>query len=490
MSRENFIPLAAPLHSPMPEDCNRVVGKLDEQFDRVESTIDDLFAAHRRYLYATGDAQYFVRAIHALGSALIERGNDNLHARAQKAQALAREGLSWQPYNRYLWALWRDAYAADNAADAAELIGWESIRRDPANVEARTQLATLLADLGKFDQAEFLLKEAIGAFPDNAVARTQLATLLAGAPNKFDEAEVLLRETIEKFPDDAIARHELGEFLILRDRLTEAAVILDAALNAGVKSAATYVARARIYSHDGHSQDALHTIKRGLDFDPANPVLKRYEQRLSRGEKLPLESQAFQTLGKRPQIQTGIAVTLDSELADAVRLGAMRQLRFQLEFAPGDEQQKALEELKQILHEDPTFAYAELLAARHRIWEAQADVLPSFAAAFEDALETEDREKLQRLAARQPRLEALILVAQALFGDAGAQRKVELWLRDTQIADEEPAITGLHSALRPVLRVIEGGRSLKEALAEARDTVVSALHDANEAALGELLLAA
>jgi hypothetical protein len=44
--------------------------------------------------------------------------------------------------------------------------------------------------------------------------------------------------------------------------------------------------------------------------------------------------------------------------------------------------------------------------------------------------------------------------------------------------------------LRPVLRVIEGSRSLNEAFVEARETVVRALYDANEAALGETMLAA
>lgn len=168
----------------------------------------------------------------------------------------------------------------------------------------------------------------------------------------------------------------------------------------------------------------------------------------------------------------------------------MRRLRFQLEFGPEPDRERALQELRQILNEDPTFAYAELLAARHRIGEANTDVLPSFAAAFEDALATGDRDKLERLAKRQPRLEALILVAQALLGDTEAQRQVELWLRASQVTDKEPAIAGLHSALRPMLRVIEGGRSIRDALSETRETVISALHDANEAALGEMLLAA
>lgn len=125
MLRDNFVISDAPLRSPMPQDCDRVIAKLDERFEKVEPLIDELFQQHRRYLNATGDAQYFVRAVHALGRELIERIGDNPHARAHKVQALAREGLKWRPHDRYLWALWRDALVADDAPEAAELIGWE-----------------------------------------------------------------------------------------------------------------------------------------------------------------------------------------------------------------------------------------------------------------------------------------------------------------------------------------------------------------------------
>ena len=172
------------------------------------------------------------------------------------------------------------------------------------------------------------------------------------------------------------------------------------------------------------------------------------------------------------------------------RLGALRQLRFKLETQSGNERETAIQELQRIFHDDPTFAYAELLAARHRIWKAEADVLPSFAAGFEDALATEDREKLEKLAIRQPRLEALILVARAVFGDGEAAQKVDLWLREPRETNKEPVIAGLHSALRPVLRVIEGGRSINDAFGKMRETIISALHDANEAIHGEALLAA
>jgi hypothetical protein len=130
----------------------------DSEFKTEWLALKPLYPRAPQNCIATGDPQYFVRAVHALGRELIERGGDMPQERTGKAQALAREGLKWQPYDRYLWALWRDALVADNAAEAAELIGWESIRRDPADVDKRNQLATLLVNsLSKLDEAETLL---------------------------------------------------------------------------------------------------------------------------------------------------------------------------------------------------------------------------------------------------------------------------------------------------------------------------------------------
>jgi tetratricopeptide (TPR) repeat protein len=244
------------------------------------------------------------------------------------------------------------------------------------------------------------------------------------------------------------------------------------------------------HSNENRLEEAQKALSAALKLTPHDTILMDFDQRLGRGEKLPLKSRALQQVKSHHQAGAEIAEASDSELGEVVRLGALRRLRFQLEFAPEGKRELAVEELKQVLREDPTFAYGELLAARHRLWDSNNDILRPFAVAFEEALGTEDRGKLERLAMRQPRLEALILVAQALIGDADAQRKVEAWLRDPQPTEKEPAIAGLHSALHPVLRVIEGGRSLREAFIDESDLVVSALHDANEAALGEIILAA
>ncbi|NVO13488.1 MAG: tetratricopeptide repeat protein [Rhodoplanes sp.] len=456
LTQKRYIASGTPLRSPMPEDCDHVIGRLDEPFETIEPLIDDLFQKHRRYLSATGHSHYFVRAVHMLGRELIVRGEDARHARAVKAQALAREGLRWEPYNRHLGALWCDALVADGAPDAAELVGWERVRRDQTDVNARTQLATLLVnELGR-----------------------------------LEDAEALLKDTIATFPHDVVARTELAELLIFEDRIDEAAEVVDDAIDDGAADEATYSLRARLWSHAGRPNDALRSVEDGIALALDNGVLKRHKQDLSKGKSLPLKSQAFREPEHREAAGRFLAPASDPELAEVARLGTIRRLRFELESVPVEDRKSALDELAQILREDPTFAYAELLAARHRIWEAEPGTLPPFAAAFEDALAAEDRERLEKLAARQPKLRALILVAQTLLGDAAAAQEIERWLGDSEAADLEPAIAGLRSALRPALRLVEDGRSLTDVFSEIRPVVVRALHDSNEATLGDALLAA
>ncbi len=75
----------------------------------------------------------------------------------------------------------------------------------------------------------------------------------------------------------------------------------------------------------------------------------------------------------------------------------MRRLRFRLKAVPDPAAASdALAELRQLFDEDPTFAYAELLAVRQGIWHTESTAVPSFAAAFEEALREEDRAKLKR----------------------------------------------------------------------------------------------
>ena len=122
-------------------------------------------------------------------------------------------------------------------------------------------------------------------------------------------------------------------------------------------------------------------------------------------------------------------------------------------------------------------------------WEQAATELPSLPAAFEHALSNEDRDALSRIAEQAPRLEALTLLARAIFGDPDAQSQIADWL-----AYEEPDEPMAIASMRPRLRQIIGDEADREhliaAIPLAREKVVAILRRVNEAMLGEELLAA
>jgi tetratricopeptide (TPR) repeat protein len=442
------------LRSPLPSEARNLVARFNERFLDIEPRIDALFERHRRFVNQTGDPQYFVRAVHVVGDALLDRGGDDPHARARKAQLLAREGLTWEPRNPFLWSLWRDALAEDGLLDAAELVGWESVHLLPNNVQAYVQLAALLAR----------------------------------RPNRRGDAEALFRHGMVRFPRNLHARTQLAELLIAENRIAEAIVIVDNIFIAGLEDAVPYALRARLYYHEGKNELARDTVRRGLELNPANDVLLDLQYALDHGEPLFLKSFALER--PLPSESTSDALPSDPVLTVVLRSGSVRRLRFRLEHEI-DTAADALAELRRMLGEDPTFAYAELLAVRYGAWESESNALPSFASAFEEALRAEDRAKLEQLAKFQPRLEALILVARAVLGDEDAALEVEAWLRVKPATREAQAVSTLRAGLSPILRVIEGGLSPREALASHREAVMTTLHDANEAGLDEdILLAA
>ena len=153
-------------------DVNSLRSRAGDPLPSIRSQIETLINERRHYAEVTGDSYYLVTTACNIGMAII-KGADDPVGRGQLAVQLARQALAWQPANVYAWALWRDALAARGAFDAAELVGWETIRR----------------------------------FPEDEQWRTQLALLLAGLPGRETDAEQLLRETTERFPDDVFARN-------------------------------------------------------------------------------------------------------------------------------------------------------------------------------------------------------------------------------------------------------------------------------------------
>jgi tetratricopeptide (TPR) repeat protein len=281
-----------------------------------------------------------------------------------------------------------------------------------------------------------------------------------GATEKRAEAIRILRQTKESNPTDTYSRNQLAVALAASrdpEELKEAIGILEETIE-------------NDFTNNKYSRELLAKLT-----GEAPGPLQGAEPPLS-GTRSDETEGALGAVDLSAQVQQ----PLPAELSNLAR---MRRLRFRLTHSQGANKDAALNELRETLETDSTFAYAQLLAVRQRIWKKDSDTLPSFPAAFELALQDEDAVALARLAKQCPRLEALTLVARAIFGDADAARLV----RPT-LDSPGQAKAGIEKMLRkrvgPILRVIEGGRLATASLQRLRERAIAEVSEINEWAMG------
>ena len=192
---------------PIPKrEWEAVLRKVGEPLEKVRPEIEKLMRRQRRYADAAGDFFYLVRTACNFGMRLLEKGPEGERGpRGSLAVSLAAQALGRDRTDVFAWSLMRDALAASGRLADAELVGWETIRRFPENIQWRTQLASMLATVaGKEQETESLLRETMELFPAEPHARALLATVLADDLRRRDEAREVLREAIEKgVADDA-----------------------------------------------------------------------------------------------------------------------------------------------------------------------------------------------------------------------------------------------------------------------------------------------
>ena len=199
-ARPKSQPVSVPKQPPLAA-VQRLRNKAGNPFLSIKGEIETLIDERRRYAEVTGESYYLVTTACNIGMAVI-KGADDPVGRGRLAVDLAQQAFAWQPANVYVWILWREALATQGAFEAAELVGWESVRRFPEDPKQRTQLALLFADLPDGDaNAEHLLRETIERFPDNVVARCQLAELLI-AINRVDEATSIVEDIFSRHLED------------------------------------------------------------------------------------------------------------------------------------------------------------------------------------------------------------------------------------------------------------------------------------------------
>jgi len=353
--------------------------------------IDLVIRKNERYATRTGDTFYLVRTACNIGMHMLRGGNE-AEQRAAKAGELARLALRFESGNVYAWALWRDALAADGHIEAAELLGWETIRRFPENPQWGTQLALLLeGPAGRPKDAEALLRETTRIFPHNVPARNQLTYLLANRLNQPREAEELLRETIQLFPNDQtlVARTQLANVIGWDSaRLKESISLLDDVLKV----------------------------------ESTNQIAQRMKSRFEKGQTSP----SPQANVRAPGVVGG-AVELPVDLAASAR---MRRALFRVRTAVGGARDSAKKEIEAILSEDENLAYARYVTAAAEMAEPTSDdSVP--AVAYLAAVREGKAEALKSFDTRTQGLDSVVIsLAGASRGDKEAAGRLKAWMAE------------------------------------------------------------
>jgi len=414
------------------------------KFPELVRRLDKLSEGHRNFAERSGDDYFLARTFCNVGSALIKIEDEEIFERSRYAESLAREVISYQPFDLFAWSLWRDTLVARGELRSAATLSWEMVRRFPESQLVRGILIDLLAKrLGALEEAELLARDTVYLFPDHPYPRPQLAELLIGR-GKFEEVPSIVQEALKHNPQGA-----------------------------------TYELYARVLDHEGNAVGARAALETGLALEPENPVLRLQLAKFENGKPLTLVSHEYR------EATAPLTHPEDSTLVGVLRDGQLRQLRQRVQV-----DDTALVELRTIFEDDPTVGYAQLLAARYGLWRDELNVQPSVGAAFEIALREKDGASLSAIATRRAEFAPLVLAGKALLGDREAAEQLSPRLESAHFSGHSRATAILRERLRPILQVISGGGAPGQAILDDLNRVQQAIYDANEALSATRLVAA
>lgn len=357
-------------------------------------------------------------------------------------------------------------------------------------VAAVHQLGTALVttrDEAACIRAEKLARVALNWRPFDAHPWTLWADALE-ARGSVAASEIVRREQIRRLPFLIDARTQLAEMLIALDRCEEARTVVNRCFEEGLVNEFVHAMRIRLIAHLDGIDAARDVAAVAREQFPDNQVLAHYANLLGQQKMPSLIAVRYQDHPLASDSSASVDGA-DFESDTIVRMHQLAKARSLGDRLSVGADMAAVADVRALLVEDPNFAYAQLLAVRAGIWADEATELASVPAAFERALGEEDAESLAILAQRAPKLEALTLVARALFGDVEAKDRIADWLSETA-TDEAGPVT----AMRPMLRVILGGATdadgVATGLSSRRDKVLTVLRRANEALIDTDLIAA
>jgi tetratricopeptide (TPR) repeat protein len=164
--------------------------------------------------------------------------------------------------------------AAKGAADEAEAQMREVLKRNPDNLDALEQLASVLSDAGHIERLQPVVVTLRKIAPTSPITHYYTASLLflQGRPDlAVPEAESVVREN----PQHALAQNLLGAALASLGQLDRARQAFEASLSANPFSPGTYANLAMLEMQAGQPREAARRYAEALQLNPASETARR-----------------------------------------------------------------------------------------------------------------------------------------------------------------------------------------------------------------------
>lgn len=366
------------------------------------------------------------------------------------------------------------------------------------NSHCRYQLAKALALL--FDGVSTPERQSVVMrLPHDPRLVGGLGLLMARLPHGLKPARNFMRAMMSRFQSDTILRNLTAKVIastMEANLLDEAIDILSTTIASDDNEySRNQLVQCYLAKGDGVSRDKasalLDDIEKAFGVSKHTEVLRALlssldRRRLAKLMQVPCSREHSERQGTIIA-QSGRQGALKAELPEFVkRWGGIRSLRFELEHGTLGRRQEAKRKIQDILKNDPTFAYAQILAERHQLWEAESREPTMFVTAFERALRTQSIEILLNLESTCPQWRLLSTAARTLLGDTNAAGLLRSLLKF-----ESPGTAAaelVRKAVNPL--VTNQPEKTIESFVAQRSRVLLALLDANESTVGEFRLAA
>jgi tetratricopeptide (TPR) repeat protein len=154
-----------------------------------------------------------------------------------------------------------------------------ALQVNPRSVMHLNWLAVVLEASGDGPAAEASLLGALEIDPEHGATLANLGSLY-GRHGRVDEAVPLLQRALRVEPDNLEARVNLGTALARLGRRDEAMAELEEAYDRGLRVPAICNALARSYGEKGDTATAETWLRRSLEIDPGQPMIRQFLESL------------------------------------------------------------------------------------------------------------------------------------------------------------------------------------------------------------------